>query len=100
MGLSAGTSVSLRMRTQILHESNNVEDLGWRSWQFEWGDEGQCLPFIEELMLAESRFKRWECWCSAEKAFGQLGFPEAGIYSGDVVGFQWELSEVGSKTAI
>ncbi len=100
MGLSAGTSVSLRMRTQILHESNNVEDLGWRSWQFEWGDEGQCLPFIEELMLADSRFKRWECWCSAEKAFGQLGFPEAGIYSGDVVGFQWELSEVGSKTAI
>jgi hypothetical protein len=100
VGVSMGTSVSMRMRTQVRRDQRIVDDLGWRSWQYEWGDEEQCLPVIEDLMTADLRFKRWECWCPAEKAFGSLGFPEAGIHTGDVVGFQWELSKVPAKASI
>ena len=92
-----GTTVSLRMRTQVLRSDDDIEDLGWRAWQFEWGNEGQCLPVLDELMTADLRFNRWECWCPAEKAFGSQGFPEAGIHAGDVIGFQWELEQIQSK---
>ena len=92
-----GTPVSLKMRTQVLESSEIRKDLGWRTWEYEWGDEGQCLPIIEELMAADWRFKRWECWCPAEKAFGAKGFPEAGIYPDEVVGFQWEILETPKK---
>lgn len=96
-GPISGTTVSLRMRTQVVHSDDDIEDLGWRAWQFEWGNEGQCLPVLEELMTADLQFNRWECWCPTEKAFGSHGFPEAGIYRGDVVGFQWELEQIQSK---
>lgn len=96
-GPVSGTTVSLRMRTQVFRSDDDIEDLGWRAWQFEWGNEGQCLPVLEELMIADLRFNRWECWCPTEKAFGSHGFPEAGIHKGDVVGFQWELEQIRSK---
>ena len=98
-GPVSGTTVSLRMRTQVLRSEDEIEDLGWRAWQFEWGNEGQCLAVLEELMTADLRLNRWECWCPAEKAFGSQGFPEAGIQVGDVVGFQWELEQILTKEA-
>lgn len=98
-GPVSGTTVSLRMRTQVLRSDDEIEDLGWRAWQFEWGNEGQCLPVLEELMTADLRLNRWECWCPAEKAFGSRGFPEAGIQVGDVVGFQWELEQILTQEA-
>lgn len=99
-GPVSGTTVSLRMRTQVLRSDDEIEDLGWRAWQFEWGNDGQCLPVIEELMSADLRLNRWECWCPAEKAFGSQGFPEAGIEIGDVVGFQWELKQILKKEEV
>lgn len=91
--IEAGTPVSIRMRTQTRGAKPDSKDLGWRTWQYEWGDEGQCLPLIDELMKSDLRFKRWECWCPSERVFGAKGFPEAGILPGEVVGFQWEVFE-------
>lgn len=95
-GFLNGNEVEVTMVTLKAVSVDSSVVLGNQKWSFTVGDEWQLISVLEQLALQNPKHARWECWCPVSLAFGPVGLPAMELQATDVVGFQWEWSNVVS----